>query len=134
MAVRPIHHGCHTEASGRLRHGVYWAEALILDHFTQRVLRRAFGRFQGCSASGWYDVPTSKPMRTNFRQWQLPSGKTGGWWLVRNTAQLRSKRYGGQVYQESQTFARKQARTFELKLGDFLRWRKHKKGARRTGR
>jgi len=70
MVVRPIHHGCHTEASGRLRHGVYWAEALILYHFTQRVFGVFLGVFRRFSGLGgtMYHFKTDA---YHFRLWQL---------------------------------------------------------------
>lgn len=70
MAVRPIHHGCHTEAARRLRHGFYWAEALILDHFTQRVFGVLLGVFKGVQ----HLVGTMYQFEANayhFRLWQL---------------------------------------------------------------
>lgn len=47
MTVRPIHHRGHTEAARRLRRWFYWAKALILDHFTQRVFGVLLGVFKG---------------------------------------------------------------------------------------
>jgi len=70
MAVRPIHHGCHTEAPGRLRRWFYWAKALILDHFTQRVFGVLLGVFKGFRDL----MGTMYPFELNayhFRLWQL---------------------------------------------------------------
>ncbi len=50
------------------------------------------------------------------------------------TAQIRLKRDGVQVYQESQTFVRKQGRTLELKLGNFFAMEKAQEGRAADGK
>ncbi|KPG86244.1 hypothetical protein AEQ63_00355 [Pseudomonas sp. RIT-PI-o] len=78
MAVRPIHHGCHTEAPRRLRRWFYWAKALILDHFTQRVFGVLLGVFKGFQdlVGTMYQFETDA---YHFRYGSYQGKKTGGW-------------------------------------------------------
>lgn len=97
------------------------------------VFSACFWAFSGVFQVSVVRNTTSKPTRTTsdmaaIRARELADGS------VSYTAQIRLKRDGVQVYQESQTFVRKQGRTLELKLGNFFAMEKAQEGRAADGK
>jgi len=78
MPIGPIHHGCNAKAPRQRRHWFYWAKAMILYHFTQRVFGVFLGVFRRFSGLGgaMYHFKTDA---YHFRYGSYQGKKTGGW-------------------------------------------------------
>lgn len=107
LRVVPVHHGGDGEASNHCIARIYWCVAGFLYHLALRVLMR----FRAFSGVFWMSVVQCTPnfllCTTGAMATIRPRKKVDG--SVSYTAQIRIKQQGTIVYQEAQTFARKQA-------------------------
>ena len=81
---------------------------LCLSSILFNVFRACFGAFSGVFGGSVVRCTTQKLTRTTLEMSTIRARKLADG-TVSYTAQIRIKRDGVQVYQESQTFARKQA-------------------------